>query len=179
MMSVRKTFWEGLTVPLRLREVSDSNVNQAIWTELYVSWYHSDLPLPLLLFNQSLPIRMPFDTFPTLSQGRQGNRKQNKHQAIYPQTMAANSHLHITLTPPAHPKQKLNFEQFHASFCRAYKWQICSSLYIVHSPTNALFIKLWKVYIYMKIHITFAPTYFGLRPSSGGLYRAWLKLHFC
>ena len=52
-------------------------------------------------------------------------------------------------------------------------------LYIVHSPTNALFIKLGKVQIYVKIHIIIAPTYFGLRPSSGNLYRAWLKLHFC
>jgi len=31
----------------------------------------------------------------------------------------------------------------------------------------------------MKIHIIIAPTCFGLRPSSGSLYRAWLKLHFC
>ena len=42
--------------------------------------------------------------------------------------MAANSHLHITVTPPAHPKQKLNFEKFHASLCRAYKWQLCFSI---------------------------------------------------
>jgi len=31
----------------------------------------------------------------------------------------------------------------------------------------------------MKIHIIIAPTYFGLRPFSGSLYRAWLKLHCC
>jgi len=31
----------------------------------------------------------------------------------------------------------------------------------------------------MKIHIIIAPTYFGLRPSSGNLYRTWLNLHFC
>jgi len=42
--------------------------------------------------------------------------------------MAASSHLHVALTPPAHLKQKLNFEQFHASICRAYKWQLRSSL---------------------------------------------------
>ena len=30
----------------------------------------------------------------------------------------------------------------------------------------------------MKIHIIIAPTCFGLRPFSGGLYRAWMKLHF-
>ena len=28
----------------------------------------------------------------------------------------------------------------------------------------------------MKIYIIIAPTYFGLRPSSGSLYRAWLKI---
>ena len=53
------------------------------------------------------------------------------------------------------------------------------NLYIVQSPTNALFIKLGKVYIYTKIHIIIAPTCFGLRPSSGSLLRAWLNLHFC
>jgi len=31
----------------------------------------------------------------------------------------------------------------------------------------------------MKIHIIIAPKCFGLRPSSGSLYRAWLKLRFC
>ena len=50
-------------------------------------------------------------------------------------------------------------------------------LYIVHSPINALFIKLGKVWIHLKIHIIIASTCFGLRPSSGSLYRAWLKLH--
>ena len=53
------------------------------------------------------------------------------------------------------------------------------NLYIFHSPTNALFIKLGKVQIYMKIHIIIALTCFGLRSSSGSLYRAWLELHFC
>ena len=40
------------------------------------------------------------------------------------------------------------------------------NLYIVHSPTDALFIKPGKVYIYMKIHIIIVPTCFGLRSSS-------------
>jgi len=31
----------------------------------------------------------------------------------------------------------------------------------------------------MKIHIITAATCFGLRPSSGSLYRAWLKLRLC
>ena len=53
------------------------------------------------------------------------------------------------------------------------------NLYIVHSPTNPLFIKHRKLQIYIKIHIIIAPACFGLRPSSGSLYRAWLKLHFC
>jgi len=47
--------------------------------------------------------------------------------------------------------------------------------YIVHSPTNALFIKLEKSFkIYIKIHTNIAPTCFGLRPSSGSLYWTWL-----
>jgi hypothetical protein len=54
-------------------------------------------------------------------------------------------------------------------------WNLC----IVHSPTNLLFIKLGNVSIYIKMYIIIAPTCFGLRPSSGSLYRAWLKLHFC
>ena len=53
------------------------------------------------------------------------------------------------------------------------------NLYIVHLPTIALFIKLGEVYLYTRIHIVIAPTYFGLRPSSWSLYRAWLKLYFC
>jgi len=31
----------------------------------------------------------------------------------------------------------------------------------------------------MKIHIIIALKCFGLRPSSGSPYKAWLKLHFC
>jgi len=30
-----------------------------------------------------------------------------------------------------------------------------------------------------QMHINIAPTCFGLRPSSGSLYRAWLNLYFC
>ena len=54
-----------------------------------------------------------------------------------------------------------------------------SNLYIIHSRTKAPFIKPGKDYIYIKIRIIIAPTYFGLRPSSGSLYRAWLTLHVC
>jgi len=32
--------------------------------------------------------------------------------------------------------------------------------------------------IYIKMHNNIAPTCFGLRPSSGSLYRACLKLRF-
>ena len=53
------------------------------------------------------------------------------------------------------------------------------NLYIVHSPTNALLLNLEKFKIHIKIHINIAPTCFGLQPSSGSLYRAWLKSHFC
>jgi len=35
-------------------------------------------------------------------------------------------------------------------------------LYVVHTPTNALFIKLVKILIYIKIHNNIAPTCFGL-----------------
>jgi len=36
-----------------------------------------------------------------------------------------------------------------------------------------------KFKIYIKIHTNIAPTYFGLRPSSGSLYWTWLKLYLC
>jgi hypothetical protein len=36
----------------------------------------------------------------------------------------------------------------------------------VHSPTNALFIKLGSFKLYTRIHINSTPTCFGLRPSS-------------
>ena len=52
-------------------------------------------------------------------------------------------------------------------------------LYIVHSPPNALLLNLEKFKINIKIHINIAPTCFGLLPSSGSLYRAWLNLYFC
>jgi hypothetical protein len=39
-----------------------------------------------------------------------------------------------------------------------------------HSPTNALLIKLGRFKLYTIIHMNFAPTCFGLRPSSGSLY---------
>ena len=47
------------------------------------------------------------------------------------------------------------------------------------SPTYALLLNLEKFKIYIKRRINIAPTCFGLRPSSGSLYRAWLKLYFC
>jgi len=47
------------------------------------------------------------------------------------------------------------------------------NLYIVHSPTYALLLKLEKFKIYIKRHINIAPTSFVLRPSSGSLYRVW------
>ena len=53
------------------------------------------------------------------------------------------------------------------------------TIYIVHSPTYALLLNLEMFKIYVKRHINIAPTCFGLRPSSGSLYRAWLKLYFC
>jgi len=31
----------------------------------------------------------------------------------------------------------------------------------------------------MKIHIIIAPKRFGLRPSTGSLYKVWLRWHFC
>ena len=52
-------------------------------------------------------------------------------------------------------------------------------VYIVHSPTYALLLNLEKFNIYIKRYINIAPTYFGLRPSSGSLYRPWLKLYLC
>ena len=54
-----------------------------------------------------------------------------------------------------------------------------NSVYIVHSPTNVLLLNLEHIKVDIKIHINVAPTCFGLRPSSGTLYRAWLKLHLC
>jgi len=52
-------------------------------------------------------------------------------------------------------------------------------IYKVHSPTNALFIKLVNFKIYIKIHTNIAPKYFGLRPSSGSLHWTGLKLYLC
>ena len=49
---------------------------------------------------------------------------------------------------------------------------------IVRSQTNSILLNLEKFKIYIKIHINIAPTCFGLPPSSGSLYRAWLKLFF-
>ena len=55
----------------------------------------------------------------------------------------------------------------------------------LHKATHCYFIctfvaLLWcKFWCCVKIHIIIAPTCFGLRPSSGSLHRAWLKLHFC
>ena len=60
-----------------------------------------------------------------------------------------------------------------------YRCTVHYGVYIVHSPTIAPFIKLGEVELYTRIHIIIAPTCFGLRPSSGSLYRAWLKLPFC
>jgi hypothetical protein len=123
MKSVRKIFWEMLTVPLRLREVSDSRLSGL---KLYVSWCHSDLPL--LLFNQSLPIRMSFDnTLPTLSQGL--SRKQETQQTSG--DLSADYGCKFPLThyvdTPRPTQTKAKFGQFHPSLCRAYKWQLRSS----------------------------------------------------
>jgi hypothetical protein len=46
---------------------------------------------------------------------------------------------------------------------------------IIHSPTDALFIKLGLKF-YTRIRTNIAATCFGLRLSSGSLYWAWLKL---
>jgi hypothetical protein len=57
-----------------------------------------------------------------------------------------------------------------------YCCTVHSEIHIVHSPTNALFINLERFKIYTRIHTNVAPTCFGLRPSSGSLCYAWLKL---
>ena len=44
--------------------------------------------------------------------------------------------------------------------------------------SGAKWLNLERFKIYIKTHITIAPTCFDLRPSSGSLYRAWLKLYF-
>ena len=55
--------------------------------------------------------------------------------------------------------------------CLFYLYTVDSKIYIVNTPTDALFIKLGKVLkIYIIIHINIATTCFGLRPSSGGMY---------
>jgi len=59
------------------------------------------------------------------------------------------------------------------------KVRVYKILYIVHSSNYALLINFEKFKIYIKRHINIVPTCFGLRPSSGSLYRAWLKLYFC
>jgi len=54
-----------------------------------------------------------------------------------------------------------------------------SAICIVHSSTNTHLLNLEKFKIYIKIHTNIAPTYFGLRPSSGSLHWTWLKLYLC
>jgi len=49
-----------------------------------------------------------------------------------------------------------------------------SEIYIFRSPTNALFIKLGKIKIYIKIHKHVAATRYGIWPSSGSFYWTWL-----
>ena len=51
---------------------------------------------------------------------------------------------------------------------------IFRDLCIVHSPTNAIILNLKKFKIHIKCHINIPPTCYGLRPSSGSVYRAWL-----
>ena len=51
-------------------------------------------------------------------------------------------------------------------YCCTVHSGICS----VYSPTNALFLFLKHIKIYIKIRINIAPTCFGLRSSSGSLH---------
>ena len=49
----------------------------------------------------------------------------------------------------------------------------------VHSQTTALSYFKRPIKIYIKMHLNIAPTFFGLRPSSGSLHWTWLKLYLC
>jgi hypothetical protein len=53
------------------------------------------------------------------------------------------------------------------------RYTVHSDIDTVHSPTNSLSLDLER----FKIHTNVAHTCFGLRPSSGSLYWAWLKLY--
>jgi hypothetical protein len=55
---------------------------------------------------------------------------------------------------------------------------ICFNIKVFYLPTDALYISLEKVKIYIKTYIKIAPTYFGLRPSSGSLHMSLAKVTF-
>jgi len=55
---------------------------------------------------------------------------------------------------------------------------ILESIQFIHQQMHCL-LNLEKFKIYIQIHTNIAPTCFGLRPSSGGLYWTWLMLYLC
>ena len=59
-----------------------------------------------------------------------------------------------------------------------FKFQYHISLYCSLTNKCTFFLNFEKFKIYIKIHINIALTCFGLQPSSGRLFRAWLKLYF-
>ena len=61
-----------------------------------------------------------------------------------------------------------------------YRCIVNCGVYILFTHQQMHFLlNLEKFKIYIKIHIIIAPTCFCLRPSSGSLYRDWLKLYLC
>ena len=61
-----------------------------------------------------------------------------------------------------------------------YRCTVHCGIYVLYTHQYMHYLlNLEKFKIYIKRHINIAPTCFGLRPSSGSLYRACLKLYFC
>jgi len=64
-------------------------------------------------------------------------------------------------------------------FCNFYRRTVHYGIYVLFTHQQMQFLlNLEKFKIYVKLHVNIAPKYFGLRRSSGSLYRAWLKLYF-
>jgi len=59
------------------------------------------------------------------------------------------------------------------------KFMISRIQYVQFTQQQMHFFILKHIKIYIKIHINIAPTFFGLRPSSGNLHWTWLKLYLC
>ena len=77
-----------------------------------------------------------------------------------------------------HSLKKLTLFKNHINPLKVKLNPICHLLALLEAR-HILHVSGIRVKVYIKIHINIAPTYFGLRPSSGSLHWTWLKLHLC